>query len=315
MRDMMNKEDISGYVFQHKLEVKTVKNQKSKAFGQEFINGDLFVAVDEDGMNVLPVFFRYVTPTTKNGTPNRTYEVLKKIIDNPEKTWIVGGKENAYKVKINTQLGLNDYFNQEGERVSVKRNEGGFVTLLNNLDPTLDRNKFTLDMVITKVTHHDANPEREGDTDCTYLKGAVFGYRNTLLPVEFVVRDPEGMNYFESLEPSDSAPVATRVWGEINCKTIRRETVEPTAFGAPSVRVVETKSREWLATGCAQSPYDFGDDSFMTADDLIKAMQDREIHWAEVKKNHDDWVASRNATPSGFGGGPAPAVKPGQFSF
>lgn len=315
MRKMLNKESIMGYVYQHKLEVKTVKNEKSKNYGTEFIGGDLFVAVDEEGLNVLPIHFSFVTEFNKNGNANLTYTALKKIIDTPEKTWIMGGKENAFKVKVDTNLELNDYINQEGKRVSAKRNGGGFVTLVDDFGAG-DRNKFEMDMVITKVTHHDANPERTYDTDCTYLKGAVFDFRNALLPVELVVRTPEGMAYFENFEVSDSNPLATRLWGEINCKTIRHEYTEASAFGAPSVRTVETKSREWLVTGAGQAPYDFGDETFMTTDELIKAMQDREIHWAEIKQNQDAYNATRNNTASAFGSGASvSAVKPGQFSF
>ena len=37
----INQVNIEGYVYQHSLEVKTVKDPQSENFGKEFINGDL----------------------------------------------------------------------------------------------------------------------------------------------------------------------------------------------------------------------------------------------------------------------------------
>ena len=160
MRKATNSERIEGRVYQHSLTVKTVQNQTSANYGKEFISGDLEVAVDEAGLNVIPVHFTYVTPTTSSGAENRTFTVLKKIIDGG-KTWITNGKDEALKVRVDTAIALNDFYTQDGSLVSVKKNEGGFVSVVNGeLSLENERNTFTVDMLITGVTRTEKNEEK-----------------------------------------------------------------------------------------------------------------------------------------------------------
>ena len=80
-----------------------------------------------------------------------------------------------------------------------------------------------MDMVITRVTRVEADPERGIEEDYVKLGGAVFNFRNDLLPVEFLVRNETGMNYFESLEASSTNPVYTKLWGRIMNQIIKTE--------------------------------------------------------------------------------------------
>lgn len=292
MRKNKNEITIEGYVYQHDLTVKTVKNETSPNYGREFIAGTLEVAVDEDALNVIPVHFTYITETTSSGNKNVTYATLKSLIDSPEKTWLNSGKEGALKVSIrNSALALNDFYNRDGQLVSQKRPEGGFVTIVNQF--TKDRNKFKVDMIINKVVHIEADVEKHIDEDYIKICGAVFNFRGGLLPVEFSVRKPQGIAYFEDLGISPSNIVYATIWGVINCQTIKIPTVTENAFGEPEVTISETKSKEWLVTGVNPTHFEFGDESVMTADELQKAIQDREIYLAGVKKRNDDYQASK----------------------
>ena len=60
MRKNLNSEHIEGRLYQHSLEVKTVKNQQSANFGKPFIGGKIEIATDEQGLNVVPVEFTYL---------------------------------------------------------------------------------------------------------------------------------------------------------------------------------------------------------------------------------------------------------------
>ena len=80
MRKALNRERVEGRIYQHNLVIKTVQNQTSANYGKEFISGNLEVAVDEEGLNVIPVHFTYVVETTSSGAKNATYSNLKKII-------------------------------------------------------------------------------------------------------------------------------------------------------------------------------------------------------------------------------------------
>lgn len=315
MRKTINTERIEGRVYQHKLEIKTVQNQSSQNFGKPFIAGTIEVAVDEDCLNVIPVHFTYVTEVTSQGKENITYTNLKRIIDGG-KTCITDGKDEAMKVSINTAIALNDFYAQDGSLVSVKTNEGGFVSIVSELkENEKDRNFFQADMLITGATRIEANPERNIDKDYVVVKGAIFNFRNDLLPVDFIIREANGMKYFEDLGATNAAPVYTKVWGRIECRTIVNEVAEESAFGEASVRTFERKTKEWVITGTAKVAYDFGDENILTEEEVRKAMQDREVMLADTKKRHDDYMANRTATSAPATAKPTAPAATGTFNF
>ena len=288
MKKMINTERVEGRIYQHNLVIKTVQNRESANFGKEFISGNIEVATDEAGLNIIPVHFTYVTETTGSGNTNATYSNLKKIIETG-KTWITDGPEAATKVRIDTALALNDFYTEDDRQISTKVNEGGFVTILNGeLNPENERNTFTTDMVITNVSRVEADPEKNIDKDYLIVKGCVFNFRNNILPVDYVVKNEDGMQYFEDLNASPNEPVFTKVWGKINCTSIVNEIKEETAFGEESVRTFERKTKEWLITGTSKVPYDFGDESVLTVAELTAAMQDRELLLADTQKRSQD---------------------------
>lgn len=294
MRKAQNTERVEGYIYQHDLSVKQVQNQASSNFGKDFISGNLEVATDEEGLNVIKVHFTYVTETNKSGNKNATYTVLKKIIDE-NKTWTAVGKENALKVRVDTALALNDFYNNNDELVSAKTNEGGFVTIVNQLAEEKLRNTFSADMVITNVSHIEKDEEKNIEEDYVSVRGAIFNFRNDLLPVDFKVKNAEGMKYFEGLGATNSNPIYTKVWGKIISTTITRTSEVESAFGEAAVRTYSNSNKEWVITGTAKVPYDFGDENILTAEELTKAAQNREVYLAEVKKRAEDYKANRAA--------------------
>ena len=296
------------------LEIKTVKNEQSDNFGKEYISGTIQVAVDEAGLNVIPVHYTWVTPTTKAGGTNNTFVALKSLIDNG-KTWVNDGKDAATMVKLEPSFALNDfYINENGEDKLVSQvvHEGGFATIVNTIpENEAERTYFRCDMVITNVTRVEANEEK-GTDEHVALRGAIFNFRKELLPITFTVKNPNGMNYFENLGASGSEPAYTWVEGIINCNTVKSEVKEETAFGGDSVRVFERKTKEWLVVRASQNPYDFGEEGVLTADELTKAMQDRQVKLAEEKKRSEEYKAQRNAPAAAPA---APKAKAGNFNF
>ena len=322
----INTEKIEGYVYStgsnfNQLSER-VTGENSKHPGTKYIAGDLDIAVDESGLNIVTIHYTYVTETyAKSGQTNNTYIALKKIIDNPDRTWINGGKDNAFKVQCTgAALALNDFIASDGSKVAAVRNENGFCSIVNDLGPEAERNTFTTDMLITKVTHIEANPEKNIDKDFVTISGAIFGYGPVILPVSFVVRNEMGMNYFENLDVTPSNPIFTKVWGKINCMTIKTERTEESAFGEAAVQTYERKSREYLVTGTAKVPYDFGDEEVLTVKDVNKMTQDRQVMLAEVEKRFNERVANRAAGGAGFNAAAAAtktaqAVPEGGFVF
>jgi hypothetical protein len=173
-------------------------------------------------------------------------------------------------------------------------------------------------MVITGVNRVEANEQNGLDADYVSVKGAIFNFRNDLLPVDFMVKNENGMKHFEDLGVTGAEPIYTKVWGKINCGTITNEVVEESAFGEASVRTYERKTKEWIITGTAKMPYDFGDEKVLTADELRKAMQDREVMLAETKKRSEEYRANKgasDATTTSAAAAPTPTTKAGTFNF
>lgn len=315
MRRIVNREHVEGILFQHDLEVKTVQNETSANYGKEFISGTVEVSVDEEGLNVIPVHFTYVTETTNSGKKNSTYTALKRIIDE-DRTIVSVGKDEAFKVRIDTALALNDFYSND-QLVSVKTNEGGFLSIVNTLCNEKERNTWEADMIITGCNIIEADPEKNIDEDYMQVKGAIFNFRNELLPMDFILRNKDGFKHFEDMEASPSDPTFTKVWGRINCLTKTTTVEEETAFGEAAVRTYERKVKEWEITGTPKViSYDFGGED-LTAEELTKAMQDREIKLADIKKRNDEYKAQRAAennqsvqTTTG-----PKAVKTGTFTF
>lgn len=297
MKKMINTEHIEGRIYTQEIVSKTVQNPTSANYGKEFLSGNLNIAVDEDGMNVITVHFTYVTPTTNAGKVNMTYTALSHIMKE-NKTWVEVGKDDAMMVKIDTALALNDWYDQNNNLVSLKTNEGGFVTIVEKLCDESARNTFTMDMFITNTTKHEISEENNISETYLSLNGAVFNFRNALLPVEFVIKNPYGMKYFEAADISNSNPMFTKVWGRINSTTQILETSEESAFGEPAIKTVERKTKEWVVTGTSKVTYDYPDENYLTENDIVKASQDRQVMLAERKQQVINYRANLNNVPA-----------------
>ena len=310
MKKAINSVRLEGRVYQYDLSIKTVKNENSKNYGKNYITGTLDVATDDkdDNPNIVTATFTYVAENTSKGSKNNTYTTLERII-NEGKSWVMDGKENATKVRIDGSMALNDFYpsNNNGELVSQRITNGSFVNIINSFDEN-KRNKFEGDLFITSVVRK----EPENKPEYVEVRGALFNFKNDLLPYTFIVTRDDGMNYFESLDVTKSNPVFTKVWGEIVCASETTKVVEESAFGEASVRTYTKRTKEWIITGTNTEPYEIGDATTgITIEEVQKAMADREIYLAEKKKNAEDYRASRNSVPNVA----AAPVQTGSFNF
>lgn len=257
-------------------------------------------------MNILTVHYTYVPTTTKAGGENRTFSSLKRIMDE-DKSIVTVGHDSAMKIRCTPAIALNDFYPQgQDELVSQVRNEGGFVTILNDLAPEgIERNKFTVDALITNINRTD---DDEQGTHAT-MRAAVFNFRGDILPVTFTLRSEDAISYFENLEPSGSEPIFTKIWGKIVSRTEIQKSEEESAFGEPSVDVKQRRVREWVVTGAAKETYEFGPGCVLTPDDIKQALANREIALADTKKRSEDYYNSRNTASV------ASAIPQGNFNF
>ena len=296
-KTMINQTHIEGVLYEHNLEAK-VSGETSKNPGTPFIAGTISIATDDAMTNIVPIHFSYVTATFGSGKPNDTYTTLSNIVNGTFGTYMKDGADKAVKLRVDSALGLNEFYterNGKEELVSAKRNEGGFVHKVDALDEDEKvRNTFKADMVITCVTHIDGDDEKGLPEKCI-VKGAIFDFRKSLMPVEFSATNPNAMRYFEGLEASQKNPVFTCVWGRQVSETIVKQIRTESAFGEDEVREVKNTRRDFVITGASKEPYLWDDESSITAVELNEAIQKREVDLAAMKKRQDEYRASKNA--------------------
>ena len=296
MMKVRNKTRIDGRLYQHSLELKE-SGPKSKTPGTKFISGNVEIATDNDITNIVTVHYTYVTATTSTGKSNATFNVLKDIIDGKLGSVMANGADNAAIITIDSAIGLNEFFsdrNGKEELVSAKRNEGGFAVVKSAADEDeTKRNTFDVDMIITGTRMIEADPEKDLPEKMV-LRGAIFDFRNSLLPIELSVVNPRAISYFESLEITQRNPVFTRLQGRQVSEVVTREVIEESAFGDPVVKKFASTRKDWVVTWAASEPYAWDDESTITAAELTKAMSDRETYLATLKQRQDEYKASKN---------------------
>lgn len=317
MRNNENFVILEGYLYDlSELEIKTVKKKDSKNFGKEFLGGKFSLALVNDPNNIIDIHVSYAAPTYNNGNVNATYNLLLEA-KNKGQTWIAAGKDGAAKVSVTGTIDLNDFYSTKNEDfVAARRIECRYVNPRTNFssDP-LKINHFETDMVITNIAQIEENEERH-IPEHVDIRGAVFKYGGEILPMTFTVSNPAGMEYFLGLD----TPVYTKIGGSIKNNRIETTKVIESAFGGPR-EVSDTRSfTTWDVDWAAAEPYEFDDEETITAEELKKAQQDREIKLAEIKTNAIAYAEKAKADlPFGDDpkptGGPAKGVPKGSFNF
>ena len=300
MMKMKNETHIEGYLYEHTLEIKE-SGPNSKNPGTKFISGEVKIATDDACLNIVPVHFTYVTANTTAGKPNATFGTLENIINGTFKAMMNSSKDEAAKLRIDSAIGLNEFFSDRSgkeELVSAKRNEGGFVHVVTDgLVKENDRNTFKCDMLITNVRHIDADDEKNLP-EKAIVKGAIFDFRKSLMPVEFSVLHPNAIAYFEGLEASNTNPILTEVRGRQVSETVVKQIVEESAFGDASIREVKNSRKDWVITWAKQETYEWDDESTLTAAEVNEALRNREVALAAMKQRQDEYKASKGAGPA-----------------
>ncbi len=320
---LLNSARIEGILYQHSLELK-VSGPNSKKPGTEFISGTIDIATNDKKTNIVPVHFTYVTAVTASGKENATFETLKNIINKKIGCYTdpdVG--DNAAKIRVDSAIGLNEFYSDRSgaeELVSVKRNEGGFVHVVQSISENENqRSTFEADIVIVGVREKEAVEDDNGNITSpakAIIDGRIFDFRKSMLPVTFSAINPKAIDYFVGLEASPKNPVFTKVRGQIVSEQITRYIHEESAFGEDSVREVQSSNKDYVVTWAASEPYEFGLEETITFDDLKTAAQARENTLAELKQRRDEYKASQgNAIGNVPKGTPVESLATGEFKF
>jgi hypothetical protein len=211
------------------------------------------------------------------------------------------GKENAGMVRIDSAIGLNEWYDSRNndQLVSVRRNEGGFIHQINELNENPDqRATFDVDILITKATRLEPDEEK-GLPERMIIRGATFDFRKALLPIELTVKHPGAMNYFDSMDISNTHPLFTELKGVQVSRTIIRRKEEEGAWGEVSVTETRSSERDFVVNWAKPAPYEWDDESTLTAAELQEMMSTREIYLADLKKRQNEYQATKGNALTG----------------
>lgn len=279
-----NNVSVCGYVFSHALRTAKNKNNENVIFGA--VN----IATDDDSINVIPVNF-YVREKTKAGKQNATYANLYQILSEGQTVETVGN-ESAFRVRVDGNIDVNDFYNRDGQLVTTQRVSGSFLHFLNANEPIETPNtsasSFEADVLIPMVTEKETN---DGSTYVS-LAGFAFNYRGGLVPITLSVESDSGKDFFLNEDISSSNPYFGKVWGKIKTSVVvstHEEDGTKAAFGAPRVRETSRSFRIWEVTG-ANTNDGIGPDT-ITREELEAASNDRGAHLAELAER----AGQRNA--------------------
>lgn len=292
-KKFFNGVNIEGYLYEHDLQ-KKIAGENAKNPGVEYINGTISIATDEDMLNIVEVYYGYVKELTYKGKVNPTYKALSDIIDGKIGSVMEHGKENASKLKVDSGLGLREFYSTTGdhELVSIKRNESGFIHIIQNFT-SQPKVEFEVDFLMTGARHIEPDEERQ-QPEKVEIKGCIFNdFFKTILPMSFTVLNPRAMAYFENLGASNSTPVFTKIRGNEISKVVVRTITEESAFGEPIVKEVRNTQKDFIVNWAQAVPYEWDNENTLLASELSEMIAARELYLAELKKNQEEYQASQ----------------------
>ena len=275
MKKMINKSHIEGILYESTLEERDSKSTP----GTKYISGKLSIEVAEDNVITVEIFENEIT---KAGKRNQKYDKLQSLIG--ANSIVTTGRDTAVCLKIDSALSLNDWYPQ-GELVSTLRNFNGFINFI-SVGEMKPQATFQADMLITS-TMDDMDRDENGDfvpNGALKVKGYIFDFANRIMPVEFLVENEAGVNYFRDLEPN----TFTKVWGKqvTQSETIRK--VEESAFGDDKVIEFTNTRRKFVITGTNKEPYMFGEEGILTVQEVQDAIANRNVYLADKKAQSEN---------------------------
>lgn len=275
MKTMINRARIEGVLYESTLEEKTFEPGTQSA-GQKYVSGNLSIEVEEDNVITIEIFENEIT---RAGNRNQKYDKILSLID--ANSIVSTGRDNAVCLRVDSDISLNDWYpNGQDELVSTMRNFNGFINFLTpgNLQPQAT---FDLDILITS-TMDETKVDEDGivePTGALIVKGYIFDFAKRIMPVELLVENEAGVEYFRDMETN----TFTKVWGRQVNKSNVVKRVEESAFGDDKVVEYTNVKKKFLITGTNKEPYAFGEEGILTVEEVQEAIAQRNVYLADRK--------------------------------
>lgn len=282
LRQAENRVVIEGTLVEKRLE------EKANRDGKEFIAGELDIETKENEVHTVRVFSNKYK---QDGSENGIFKGLKTV-EEEYKSVASHGREEADRVRITQgQIGVNDYYGQDGMLRSFPQLSTNFVNRLNPTDEFNPRAEFEVEAFVKAVIPEIKN---EDETGRVKLQGIIPVYGGKVIPFEFLVTE-EGSDYVDS---NYEAGNTVKVYGDIVNFKEKKVVVEEVAFGKPKEKITYNTVREYLITGGGE-PYEEDNAKAYTVETIKQAMVERETYLAELKAKKDQ--PKQEEKKGGFG--------------
>lgn len=277
--------------------VEEVKIENKKVNGKDAIAGEIDIRVGEDVHSVNVFSYKYKKDSDDE---SGLYQPLVTVM-NEYKSIKNHGKDEADKVRITQgQIGLNDYYGQDGKLRSFPQLSTNFINRITD-DEFEPKAQFTLEMYVRNVVEEIKNEEETGRA---ILKGYVPVYGNKVIPFEVIVEGEQAVNY---VTDNYEKGTTVTIHGDIINKKIVTEKVIEAEFGENKVDTTITTIREYLVKG-GSAPRDEDDSKAYKWDEIKEGLKEREKMLADkkVKAEEKNGGSSSSSDPfsddnGGFG--------------
>lgn len=271
LREADNKVFVEGTVSEINFEIKEID-------GKEAIMGDIVIQLDDDSICTVDVFsYKF----KKDGNENTIFKGLSTVM-NEYKSIAKFGKEEADKVRISgAKLIVNDYYNNAGVLKSDIKIQTSFINRMKQGEELNPKAEFEVELFIHKINDEiDKNNELTGNK---IISGLVPVYDGKIVPMDFIVKDPELVQGIESLyEPGQTI----KLYGDVNISITTTKTIVPVAIGKPKEIINTITTRELIVTGGSE-PYAEDDANTFNIETVKNAMAVRTEFLEELKNKKD----------------------------
>jgi len=271
LREADNKVFVEGTVSEINFEIKEID-------GKEAIMGDIVIQLDDDSICTVDIFsYKF----KKDGNENTIFKGLSTVM-NEYKSIAKFGKEEADKVRISgAKLIVNDYYNNASVLKSDIKIQTSFINRMKQGEELNPKAEFEVELFIHKINDEiDKNNELTGNK---IISGLVPVYDGKIVPMDFIVKDPELVQGIESLyEPGQTI----KLYGDVNISITTTKTIVPVAIGKPKEIINTITTRELIVTGGSE-PYAEDDANTFNIETVKNAMAVRTEFLEELKNKKD----------------------------
>ncbi|PHA03038.1 hypothetical protein COE51_01460 [Bacillus pseudomycoides] len=271
LRQADNQAVIEGVLLEKRIEEKEVNKKLA-------ITGEFDIEVAEGEVHTLKVFSYKLK---QDGTENGIFKGLKTVMDE-YKSVASEGKEEADKIRItNGQIGINDYYGQDGKLKSFPQLSTNFINRVKAGEDFEPKAEFELELFVKAVIPEVKNEEETGRA---ILQGFVPLYGGKVMPFTFIVENEGAVEYIQdNYEPGSTV----KVYGDIVNKVEITKVLEEVGFGKPKEKINRKTVREYIITGGSE-PYDEENVKSYSGETIKKALTEREIYLEELKNKKNE---------------------------